>query len=270
MRHTAVFLALLAPPAFAQQLVPDTTISRLAWGSVNVLVQSDTTNGVLLWAETSPLAYAVKALSFAASFDPHAVDAWLEFANLVVMTTKPPGDSDLALETPPLVARDVSRVILLRRRDKDQWEPHTQILLLDRDQKVKWYIDVGRDDAVRLIHVLFLQSGRSRQRPDTSGVHDVNPLVPRSGPEPLDGGLHLRYPENLRIRNVSGEVWMDFVIREDGTPDPKSLRVLLSDHRDFAAAAVDAVRRAHFLPARIGGVPVATRVHQRFTFRIRH
>jgi len=269
MRHSVLVLALLAAPGYAQQLVPDTTISRLAWGSVNVLVQADTTNGVLLWAETSNLAPTVKDLRFAASFDPQAVDPWLDFAHLVVATTKAPRDSDLALETPPLVGRDGSRVILLRHRKKDQWEPHTQILLLDRDQKAKWYIDVGRDDASRLIQVLFRQSGRSRQRPDTSGVHDANPLAPPSCPEPLDGGPQLRYPENLRSRNVSGEVWMDFVIRDDGTVDPKSFRVLLSDHQDFAAAAIDAVRHAHYRPAQVEGVPVAARVHERFTFRMR-
>jgi TonB family protein len=262
-------LALLAPPGLAQQLTPDTTIARLAWGSVNVLVQSDTVNGVLFWAETSSLTESPKDLKFAASFDPQVVDQWLNVANLIVTTMKTPHDSDVALATPQLVARDGSRMLLLRRRKKDQWDPHTAVLLLDRDQQVKWYIDVPNDGAHELLHVLFRQSGRSRQRLDSSGVYDVNPIRPQDCPEPLGGGPRLYYPELLRRINVSGEVWMDYVIREDGTADPKTFRVVLSDHPLFAEAAIDAVRRAHYRAAQRGGVPVAARVHQRFTFRIR-
>jgi TonB family protein len=260
---------LLAPPAFAQQLTPDTTIARLAWGSVNVLVQSDTVNGVLFWAETSNLTQTTKDLRFAASFDPQVVEPWLNFANLVVTSTKSPRDSDVALATPELVARDSSRIVLLRRRKKDRWDPHTEILLLDRDQKVAWYIDVPPDGAGQLVQVLFRQSGHSRQRPDTSGIHDANPIEPRSCPQQLGRGPVLHYPEMLRRIGVSGEVWLDFVIRGDGTADPKSFHVVLSDHPDFAESAIDAVRHAHYRPAQLGGAPVAARVHQRFTFRIR-
>jgi len=264
-----LLLVVLAPRALAQQLVPDSTIARLAWGSVNVLVQSDTANGVLVWAETSSLTYSPKDLSFTASFNPDSVDSWLTFANAVVAAANTPSSTAVALETPPLFARDSSCMVLLRRRKDQKWEPHTTILLLDRDRKQPWYIDVGHDNAMELLQLLFRQAGHSRQKPDTSHVHDVNPLARYFGPVPLDEGPVLTYPIPLRLRRVSGEVWMEYVIREDGTVDPTTFQVLLSDHRQFTAAAIDAVRRARYLPARIGGKPVAARVHQRFTFRIR-
>lgn len=269
MRHVLVLLLLLPSSAVAQQPTPDTTIARLAWGSVNVVVQSDTVNGVLLWAETSSLTESPRDLRFAASFDPQLVDSWLEFANVVVRNVKPPGDSDVALTTPQLVARDGSRMVLLRRRKESQWDPHTAVLLVDPAQTVKWYIDVPADGAHDLLEVLFRQSGRSRQRPDTTGVHDANPIQPRDCPQPIGSGPVLYYPEMLRRMRVSGEVWMDYVIRADGTADPTSFRVVLSDHPFFAESVISAVRHAHYRPAQVGGVPVAARVHQRFTFRIR-
>jgi TonB family protein len=264
-----ILLIFLAPCALAQQVVPDSSIARLAWGSVNVLVQSDTLNGILVWAETSGLTYSAKDLRFSASFNPDSVDPWLNFANAVVTAANTPSSTEVAIETPPLFARDSSAMVLLRRRKEQIWEPHTTILLLDRDRKQPWYIDVGRDDAMQLLRVLFRQAGHSRQKPDTSHIHDVNPLARFFGPVPLDDGPVPSYPFQLRRMRVSGEVWMDFVIREDGTADPNSFHVLLSDDKQFAEAAIDAVRRARYLPARIDRKPVATRVHQRFTFRIR-
>jgi TonB family protein len=274
MRRSTVLLLPLAglvPPTTtsAQHAVPDSTVTRLAWGTVNVLVQADTTKGVLVWAETSPIGYNGEQLSFAASFDPQAVDPWLNFAHLVVTSAGVPADSAVALETPPLIARDGSRLVLLRRRRKAKWESHTAILLLDREQRHPWSIDARSDDARRFLEAFFLQAGKSRQRPDSSGVHDANPLEPRACPQPIGGTLVLRYPESLRWRHESGEVWMHFVVQADGAPDSTTFQVLLSDNRAFANAVIQALRRARYHPAEVGGVPVAAHVHQRFIFRMR-
>jgi len=272
-RSTVLFVLLegLVRPATAvvQHAAPDSTVTRLAWGTVNVLLQADTTKGVLVWAETSPIAYSGKQLSFAASFDPQAVDPWLDVAHLVVTTAAVPGDSAVALETPPLVARYGSRLVLLRRRKKAKWEQQTAILLLDREEHHPWSIDAPPENARHFLEAFFRQAGQSRQLPDSTGVHDANPLEPRSCPRPLAGTLVLRYPEGLRWRGAMGEVWMHFVVQADGTPDSTSFQVLLSDDPAFAAAVIQALHRAHYQPAEVGGVPVAAHVHQRFIFRIR-
>jgi TonB family protein len=273
MQRSAALLAFLLglrpPPGSAQDSLRDSTITRLAWGTVNVLVQADTTNGLLVWAETSPIAYQETQQSFAASFNPQAMDPWLNLAHLIVTTTTPPSDSATALATPPLVARDGSHLVVFRRWKKHKWESHAAILLLDREERHPWYIDADRDNARKFLEALWLQAGRSRQRPASTAMHDANPLDPGSCPQPLPGTLVLRYPEVLRQRWESGEVWMSFVVQPDGTPDTASFQVLLSDDRTFATAVIEALRRARYRPAEVGGVPIAAHVHQRFVFRIR-
>lgn len=264
-----ILIALVAPTGLAQNWHPDSTITRLAWGTVNVLVQADTANGLLVWAETSPIAYQRSQQSFAASFSPDSLDSWLNLAHLVVTTTVPPDDSATALATPPLVARDGSHLFVLRRRKKGKWESHAEILLSDRAEQHPWYIDADGDNARAFVEALWLQGGRSRQRPAPALVHDANPLDPSSCPQALPGTLVLRYPEMLRRRWQMGEVWMSFVVQSDGTVDTASFRVLLSDDPVFATTVIKALRRARYKPAVVGGVPTSAHVHQRFIFRIR-
>ena len=266
----AFLIALVAPTGLAQNWRPDsTTITRLNWGPVNVVLQADTVNGLLVWAETSPNAYQGSQQSFAASFSPESVDSWVNFAHLVVTTTTRPTDSATALATPPLVARDGSHLYVFRRQKKSRWESRVEILLSDRAEQHPWRIDADRDNAEAFLKMLWLQGGRSRQQPESSVVHDANPLDPSRCPQVVPGTLVLQYPELLQRRQEAGEVWMSYVIQRDGTPDSASFRVMLSDEPEFAIAAIHALRRARFQPAEVGGVPVAARVHQRFIFHIR-
>ena len=273
MQHTTFMLAflitLVAPTGFAQNRHPDSTITRLAWGTVNVLVQADTANGLLVWAETSPIAYQRSQHSFVASFSPESLDSWVNLAHLVITTSTPPSDSAAALATPALVARDGSHLLVFRRRKKGKWESHAEILLSDRAEQHPWYIDADRDNAQAFVEAIWLQGGRSRQQPARPLVHDANPLDPSSSPVLLPGTLVLRYPEQLRQRWEMGEVWMSFVVQADGTADTASFRVLLSDDPAFATTVMAALRRARYKPAAVGGVPIAAHVHQRFIFRIR-
>jgi TonB family protein len=274
MRATTLLLASLialdAPNGRAQNWRPDSaTILRLNWGPVNVLLQADTVNGLLVWAETSPVAYEGSQQSFAASFSPDSLDSWVNFANLLVTTTTRPKDSAAALATPPLFARDSSHVYLLRRQKKGKWESRVEILLSDRAGQHPWRIEADRDNARAFVQALWLQGGRSHQRPPTLVVHDANPLDPFSCPQLVPGTLVLRYPELLQRRGEVGEVWMSYVVQRDGTPDTTSFQVMLSDEPEFAIAAIEALRRARFQPAEVKGVPVATWVHQRFYFRFR-
>ena len=254
--------------SLAQNWRPDsTTITRLNWGTVNVLVQADTVNGLLVWAETSPIAYQGLQHSFAASFSPDSLNSWANFAHLLVTTTTPPKDSAAALASPPLVARDGSHLYLFRRQEKGKWESRILVLLSDPAERHPWRIDVDRDNANSLVQALWLQAGRSRQlpAPPKVKVYDANPLDPSRCPEVVPGTIDLRYPILLH-RGETGEVWMSYIVQQDGTADPASFRVMLSDEPEFAISAIDALRRARFKPAEVGGVPIAAWVHQRFFF----
>src|SRR5207244_11523854 len=77
-----LLLGLRATAGSAQNRIPDSTITRLAWGTINVLIRADTTNGLLVWAETAPIAYQGTQQSFAASFNPQDMDPWLKLAHL--------------------------------------------------------------------------------------------------------------------------------------------------------------------------------------------
>lgn len=272
-RRTTFLLAclsgLLAVAGVAQSWRPDsTTIKRLNWGTVDVLVQADSVNGLLVWAETSPLAFHGQRQSFSASFSPESLDSWVERAGLIISTTAPPQNSTTDLASPPLIARDGSRLYVFRRQKKGRWESRIGILLSAGAGHNPWHIDTDRADAVALVQALWVQGGRSRQQPDLKVVHDANPLNPRSCPTVVPGTLVLRYPDLLAHRGEMGQVWMSYVVQQDGRVDTTSVRVLLSDEPQFALAAIQALHRARFEPAKVGGVPVAAWVHQQFYFRI--
>jgi TonB family protein len=78
----------------------------------------------------------------------------------------------------------------------------------------------------------------------------------------------LRYPEDMRMQNVEGEVLAQFIVDTSGTVRPGTLKIIRSNKQAFS----DAVRRAlgefRFVPATIGGVKVAQLVQQPFTFSL--
>jgi len=94
------------------------------------------------------------------------------------------------------------------------------------------------------------ESARSGQLP-SAGAGDPRPAVP--GRPSTSFGVGRSLDE----------------FQPDGTADTTSFQVLLSDDREFATAVIEALRRARYRPAEVGGVPTAAHVHQRFIFRIR-
>ena len=84
------------------------------------------------------------------------------------------------------------------------------------------------------------------------------------------GTMALRYPDELRRQHVEGSVVVQFVVNEEGKPLGGSIRVLKATHLLFAQNVVEAVPRARYLPAEIGGCPVAVVVQQPFNFSLRY
>jgi hypothetical protein len=261
-------LSMAVLPLAAQTWAPDSAFQRLAWGTVNVLVRSDSTAGVRLWAETSSLDYSGKPLAFVASFDPDSVNNWLTQAKAIISYKKAPSnDSVQALQTHPLRAADSSQVILVRRRKKSKWENQATLLFVDPGARHPWTINAKLDEADRFIQVAFHQAGRSGWRPvtDSSWVHVANPLVESTCPAPLPGNPGVIFPPGLY--GASGAVWMTFVVRADGTPDEKSFHAVLFDHPAFADAAFEALRHSRYRPGTYNGRPVPVLVSQKVLFK---
>jgi protein TonB len=92
--------------------------------------------------------------------------------------------------------------------------------------------------------------------PDEYAV-EVRPVLDRNG---LGRALERNYPPVLRDARVSGRVVIELIVDENGRPRPGSARVIDASHPAFADAALRAVDRFRFRPARIGGTAVPVRV----------
>lgn len=78
----------------------------------------------------------------------------------------------------------------------------------------------------------------------------------------------LRFPDDLRQRNISGEVLAQFIVEPSGVVRPGSLRIIRSTNAGFSNAVATALPRFRFLPATIAAVAVPQLVRQPFTFTI--
>jgi hypothetical protein len=77
-----------------------------------------------------------------------------------------------------------------------------------------------------------------------------------------------RYPRNAEMAGVEDSVALSFTILRDGSVAPQSVDVLASHYTDFIISVFDRLSTMHYTPARIGSCPVASRVSQRFQFRV--
>lgn len=83
---------------------------------------------------------------------------------------------------------------------------------------------------------------------------------------PSDGNAPPIYPDLLRSAAIEGIVEVEFIIDRNGEVRPGSILVLRSDHARFLDAVREALGGHRYLPAEVGGSPVAVRVRQRFAF----
>lgn len=77
-----------------------------------------------------------------------------------------------------------------------------------------------------------------------------------------------RYPPVLQQAGIEGRVLLEFVIDTTGHAEAASLRVIESSNGGFDAAAMEAVERSLFRPARVRGRSVRQLTRQAIAFRI--
>lgn len=86
-------------------------------------------------------------------------------------------------------------------------------------------------------------------------------------PAPAPGNAKPIYPPDARRQGLEGVVTLEVRVRETG--DVEKVTVLRGDE-PFASAAVSAVERWRYVPARRDGQPVAVVAHQNVRFQLAH
>jgi TonB family protein len=81
-------------------------------------------------------------------------------------------------------------------------------------------------------------------------------------------GVDARYPLAARLAGVGDSVTIEFTVLADGTIAAESLELVRASYRDFVYTVLDALGKTQFHPAYLGDCPVATRMQQRFLFKV--
>jgi TonB family protein len=77
----------------------------------------------------------------------------------------------------------------------------------------------------------------------TTGIHGVSTV---DGSSVTPGDSAPKYPTQLRVANIQGSVVARFIIRQNGSVDPKSITIVKSTHDLFAASVRTWLESARF------------------------
>ena len=83
----------------------------------------------------------------------------------------------------------------------------------------------------------------------------------------LDGPLP-EYPVALRAQGIEGRVVMRYVVDESGKPATGTMRVIAASRQEFINAAITAVSKSRFRPARTAGCSIPTLLEHVVRFTI--
>lgn len=81
-------------------------------------------------------------------------------------------------------------------------------------------------------------------------------------------GVDAKYPFAARLAGVEDSVTLAFTVDADGTIAPESIELVSANYRDFVTSVLDALIRTRYHPAHLGDCAVATRMKQRFLFKV--
>lgn len=124
-------------------------------------------------------------------------------------------------------------------------------------------------------------SGKIDQPPMVLGIPVMSIDVQSEEPVKILKAPQLTYPSYSEAGHATGLVLMQFVVDTSGRADmstvhdlwPKDKPRLVDErseyYREFRRAAEEAIARARYVPAKIGGCPVRQMVEQPFSFELR-
>jgi TonB family protein len=81
-------------------------------------------------------------------------------------------------------------------------------------------------------------------------------------------GVDAKYPFTARLTGVEDSVTLAFTVESDGTIAAESIELVSANYRDFVTSVLDALGRTRYHPAHLGDCAVATRMKQRFLFKL--
>ena len=81
-------------------------------------------------------------------------------------------------------------------------------------------------------------------------------------------GVDAKYPFAGRLAGVEDSVTLAFTVDSDGTIITQSIELVSANYRDFVTSVLDALVRTRYHPAHLGDCAVATRMKQRFLFKL--
>ena len=81
-------------------------------------------------------------------------------------------------------------------------------------------------------------------------------------------GVDATFPFTARVAGVGDSVTIAFTVDANGMIAPESLELVRATYRDFVSSVLDALGKTRYHPAYLGDCPVATRMKQRFLFKV--
>jgi TonB family C-terminal domain len=81
-------------------------------------------------------------------------------------------------------------------------------------------------------------------------------------------GVDAKYPYAARLAGLGDSVTLAFTVEPDGTIATESIELVSATYRDFVTSVLDALGRTQYHPAHLGDCAVATRMQQRFLFKL--
>ncbi len=255
-------------PAEAQVGQPE--VHHVRWPLLDIVMVPDSASlWILAGPNTGATQWGRSSNLVDLSVDPVRALQWVTVARR--LEAPPPGRSlpDTATRaTPPLRARQGSAFILLGTNTKKPTAERSFILLVsDSASDTHWKAFASEDQVSRLLTALAVAVSSSQLGAGTGWnglacqkVDTPVRIVSQRAPE---------YPYHLAGQGREGRVWVTYVVSADGRPDQNSFLPVLSDDSLFTQAAIEALRRSRFKPARTDGEPVPQRVFQAVKFRQR-
>jgi TonB family protein len=81
-------------------------------------------------------------------------------------------------------------------------------------------------------------------------------------------GVDAKYPFTARLAGVADSVTLGFTVEADGTIAAESIELVSANYRDFVSSVLEALTQTRYHPAHLGDCAVATRMKQRFLFKL--
>lgn len=273
IRVSAILVVLALPsglPAQADPLAP----SRLDWTQVNVAVVPDTTAGVAVWFLSSRIHHYGKQFQYSERFDPKNVPTWASQSESLLVDSLPASDSLRWTAAPTLTSIGGALLGWQRTHGGGKWASRVSLILYPRPDSTRHddeplTLDLALGDAREFLDTLLDKTKLSRYVPDTARHMVADASHVQVKPEALSGPPP-RYPESLRENGVEGDVWIEVIIDTLGHPEPRTLKVLMSDDPLFEVQARRTILGTRFKPGRVDGKPVRVLVVVPVRFTLTH